>query len=151
MTKSDRLKKIEMELEDLEQWQKLGLVPKNDFQKHLEEINTAKLKISEERERLKFLRESAADNPIAPPPKKNTRTGSYADGQNLPDIDNNEEAAGLTDVTGFDSETASIETESTATETEVDEEVTVVEEEDDPFSDKNRWKRGIADPESEDW
>ena len=32
--KSERLKKLEVELEDLEQWLKLGLVPKKDIEKH---------------------------------------------------------------------------------------------------------------------
>ena len=37
--KSERLKKFETELTDLEQWLKLGLVPKKDIEKHKEEIN----------------------------------------------------------------------------------------------------------------
>ena len=36
--KSERLKKLESELNDLEQWLKLGLVPKKDIEKHKEEI-----------------------------------------------------------------------------------------------------------------
>ena len=32
--KSERLKKLETELEDLEQWMNLGLVPKKDIEKH---------------------------------------------------------------------------------------------------------------------
>lgn len=36
--KSERLKKLESELQDLEQWLKLGLVPKKDVTKHKEEI-----------------------------------------------------------------------------------------------------------------
>ena len=35
--KSERLKKLETELEDLEQWMQLGLVPKKDLDKHKEE------------------------------------------------------------------------------------------------------------------
>ena len=38
--KSERLKKFETELNDLEQWLKLGLVPKKDIEKHREEIKT---------------------------------------------------------------------------------------------------------------
>ena len=32
--KSERLKKLENELQDLQQWLKLGLVPKKDLEKH---------------------------------------------------------------------------------------------------------------------
>ena len=35
--KSERLKKLEVELTDLEQWLKLGLVPKKDVEKHKQE------------------------------------------------------------------------------------------------------------------
>ena len=56
--KSERLKKFESELTDLEQWLKLGLVPKKDIEKHKEEINSIKAKIEEEKERLQFLKEN---------------------------------------------------------------------------------------------
>ena len=36
--KSERLKKFENELNDLEQWLNLGLVPKKDLDKHKTEI-----------------------------------------------------------------------------------------------------------------
>ena len=36
--KSERLKKLETELEDLQKWLNLGLVPKKDTEKHKEEI-----------------------------------------------------------------------------------------------------------------
>ena len=38
--KSERLKKLETELEDLEQWMRLSLVPKKDIEKHKEEIRS---------------------------------------------------------------------------------------------------------------
>ena len=56
--KSERLKKLESELQDLEQWLKLGLVPKKDLEKHREEMSNLKEKVSEEKERLRFLKES---------------------------------------------------------------------------------------------
>ena len=59
---------------------------------------------------------------------------------------------------GLDMETESFDMETvTEDETEAgatDEEATVQEEEDDedPFSDRNRWKRGILeDPDSDSW
>ena len=56
--KSERLKKLETELEDLEQWMSLGLVPKKDIEKHKEEIRSLKQKIDEEKERLRFMKEN---------------------------------------------------------------------------------------------
>ncbi len=52
--KSERLKKLENELQDLEQWLKLGLVPKKDIEKHKEEIRAIQAKVEEEKERLQF-------------------------------------------------------------------------------------------------
>ena len=43
--KSERLKKLELELHDLEQWLNLGLVPKKDIEKHKIEIDQFKKKI----------------------------------------------------------------------------------------------------------
>ncbi|MFT4553918.1 MAG: hypothetical protein ACI9S8_002563 [Chlamydiales bacterium] len=153
--KSERLKKMEMELRDLEQWLKLGLVPKKDTARHKEEIKVTQSKIADERDRLKFLKETTSDEIEYAIPKKASRSAGYADGQNLPDIDtgNDTAAAGLTDVTTFDSDTEVAEVETAVTDiTSTEDDVTVVEEEDeDPFSDSNRWKRGIADPDSEDW
>ena len=36
--KSERLKKLEIELQDLQQWLKLGLVPKKDLEKHIRDL-----------------------------------------------------------------------------------------------------------------
>ncbi len=54
--KSERLKKLENELQDLQQWLTLGLVPKKDMEKHKEEMLVLEKKIKEERERLRFLK-----------------------------------------------------------------------------------------------
>ena len=60
--------------------------------------------------------------------------------------------SGLTDA-GLDLETESYDTESTTISDEGTGETTMYdEEEDDPFSDKNRWRRGILeDPDSDSW
>ena len=55
---------------------------------------------------------------------------------------------------GFETESeTSYDTESTTvSEDDNEEKPTFVEDEDDPFSDKNRWKRGILeDPDSDSW
>ena len=56
--KTEKLKKLEAEMRDLQQWLKLGLVPKKDLTKHEEEIKNLQDKIKEENERIKFLKES---------------------------------------------------------------------------------------------
>lgn len=155
--KSDRLKKMENELRDLEQWLKLGLVPKKDTEKHKAEIRSIQEKINEEKERLLFLKESGEQEEYVTP--KKVQRNSYAESQNLPDIEANSDDAGLTDVEGIDLQTEQVEMETAPLSEDVplnsDEETLVVdkeeEEEDNPFSDSNRWRRGIADPEAEDW
>lgn len=156
--KSERLKKLETELEDLEQWMNLGLVPKKDMEKHKEEIRSLKTKIDEEKERLRFMKESGDMEEYVTPKRSNARQ-AYAEPHTLPDM---EMGDNMTDA-GLDMETESFDVETTATEEETegggggkgaDEEATVAEEEEDedPFSDRNRWKRGILeDPEADNW
>jgi hypothetical protein len=150
--KSERLKKLETELNDLEQWLKLGLVPKKDIEKHKEEIVGVKAKIEEEKERLQFLKESGETEEYITPKKTAARAG-YNDMPTIPDIDMGETMAGSD--TGFDMDTDVIEVESTMEEREDEEEdVTESEDEDDEsyFSDRNRWRRGgIIDPDANDW
>lgn len=155
--KSERLKKLETELEDLEQWMQLGLVPKKDIEKHREEIRSLTMKISEEKERLRFMKESGDLGEYVTPKRTNARQ-AYAEPNTLPDMEVSE---GMTDA-GLDMETESYDME-TVSEDETDGggggggteegEGTLIEEEDeDPFSDRNRWKRGILeDPESNNW
>jgi hypothetical protein len=155
--KSERLKKLELELNDLEQWLKLGLVPKKDVEKHKEEILNVQAKIEEEKERLQFLKESGEAEEYITPKRQSTRTG-YTEMPTIPDIDMGETAAGLSD-TGFDMETDAVDLEtSVIDDREEHEEETAIaaeeeEEEDDSyFSDKNRWRRGgIIDPDADDW
>jgi len=153
--KSERLKKLESELHDLDQWLKLGLVPKKDFEKHKEEMKTLHDKIDEEKERLRFLKESGEMEEFAIPKRPAHGRQAFQEPHSLPDIDIGEE--GMTDL-DLDMETDSFDVDSSTGEesgeqgedSEVQEEEE--EEEEDPFSDRNRWKRGILeDPESNDW
>lgn len=151
--KSERLKKLELELQDLEQWLKLGLVPKKDIDKHKEEIQQIKAKIDEEKDRLQFLKESGeADEFVAP--KRPAAGSRYTEMPSIPDIDMAETGA-IGDST-FDMDTDAATTESSVIderdddddESDSDED----EEEESYFSDKNRWKRGgIVDPDADDW
>lgn len=157
--KSERLKKLEGELHDLEQWLKLGLVPKKDIEKHREEISMIQEKISEEKERLQFLKESGEIEEFVAPKRGGARAG-YNEMPTIPDIDM-AETGGFTD-TGFDIEEDVTYTQHGATnehEEEEEEKSTVEKEEDEGeedeesyFSDRNRWKRGgIVDPDADDW
>lgn len=150
--KSERLKKLENELQDLEQWLKLGLVPKKDLPKHKEEIVTAKQKIEEEKERLQFLKESGEPEEYIAPKKSPPKAG-YNEMPTIPDIDMGE--TGGSGDTSFDVEApSSADTEAAEEREEEDEEEEDEKEEDDEsyFNEKNRWRRGgIIDPEADEW
>jgi len=142
--KSERLKKLEIELQDLEKWLGLGLVPKKDIEKHKEEIRIINQKIEEEKERLRFMKETGDFQDYVAPKKSPTKQ-VYPEPQTLPDME-----------VGVDTDLGMDETETFEADTE-QEEVTEVatfveEEEEDPFSDRNRWKRGILeDPDADNW
>ncbi len=143
--KSERLKKLEVELEDLEQWLKLGLVPKKDIEKHKEEIQLIQERIEEEKERLRFLKENGEIDEYVIPKKSPSRQ-IYPDPHTMPDME-----VDMTDA-GLDMETDQFETETS--ETQAGDEATFADDEDeeDPFSDRNRWKRGIMeDPDADNW
>lgn len=153
--KSERLRKLEAELIDLEQWLKLGLVPKKDIDKHKEEIVAVKAKIEEEKERLQFLKESGEAEEYVVPKRPPARAG-YNDMPTIPDIDIGETIGG-TD-TGFEMETDAEGAEHTHEERDHEEEEAhepeeeEAEEDESYFSDRNRWRRGgIIDPEANDW
>ena len=153
--KSERLKKLETELNDLEQWLKLGLVPKKDVDKHKEEIQAVKSKIEEEKERLQFLKESGEAEEYVTPKRPTTRAG-YNEMPTIPDIDIGETMGA--NETGFEMETDAIEIDQTAEEREEEEEELTEQEEEEEeedesyFSDRNRWRRGgIIDPDANDW
>jgi hypothetical protein len=162
--KSERLKKLETELNDLEQWLKMGLVPKKDISKHKEEIAAIRGKIEDEKERLQFLKESGEGEEFTAPKRAPTR-GAYTEMPSIPDIDI-AETGGVAE-TGFDMETDAMDVESSiieerddhddmtlAEEDEDDSKETKDEEEEDDnfFSDRNRWRRGgIIDPDADEW
>lgn len=156
--KSERLKKLESELTDLQQWLKLGLVPKKDVEKHKEEIQSLQLKIEEEKERLAFLKESGETEEFAVP-KKGQGRSSYTEMPTIPDIDMQETGVGVSD-SHFDMETDAVEFESEEnddtedeSEEEGEEETSTSSEDDESyFSDRNRWRRGgIVDPDADEW
>jgi hypothetical protein len=156
--KSERLKKLEGELQDLEQWLKLGLVPKKDITKHKEEIEQLKTKIDEEKERLRFLKESGDIEEYVAPKKAQGR--SLSDMPTIPDIDLSESMHGGD--SGFESEGSNFGNETTLNDKDEDDAEVAKEEEDEEdeeeedeesyFSDRNRWRRGgIVDPDADEW
>ncbi len=154
--KSERLKKLEGELNDLEQWLKLGLVPKKDIEKHKEEILAIRNKIEEEKERLQFLKDSGEAEEYAAPKRQTGTRAGYTEMPTIPDIDVGETAIGHSEA-GFDMESDAVDVESSVIEEreEGEEEgAAEAEEEDDEsyFSDRNRWRRGgIVDPDADNW
>ncbi|RDB31462.1 hypothetical protein [Candidatus Similichlamydia laticola] len=75
--KSERLRKLEEERANLEQWLKLGLVPKKELSKYLQEAEDLKARIEEEKERLQALKEIGHSQDYAPV-RRQVR-GAYAD------------------------------------------------------------------------
>ena len=153
MIKSERLKKLESELADLQQWLKLGLVPKKDIEKHKAEIISIEERIVEENERLQHLKDTGeAEEYITPKRNASQKASGYPDTATIADIDLTEETSGLTETT-YDMETETGE-ESGSEDSpgeEGEESALEEEEEEDPFSDKNRWRRGIMDPDADNW
>lgn len=152
--RSERLKKLEIELSDLQQWLNLGLVPKKDVEKHKQEISTLEAKIAEEKERLRFLKENGEVEEFTIPKRQAGRQPLH-EPHSLPDMDMGDE--GLTDA-GLDMETepfdidASNAQEDDGGDSETDTSYEEDEDEEDPFSDRNRWRRGILeDPDADNW
>lgn len=153
--KSKKLKKLETELQDLEQWLKLGLVPKKDIEKHKEEIRSLQQKIEEEKEKLLLIKESGEGEEYSLPKSSTIRGAGYNEMPTLPDVDVGETMNGSTD-TGFEMGTDAIDIEHSLDEGHEDEDdVSEGEEDEDDesyFSDKNRWRRGgIVDPDANEW
>jgi hypothetical protein len=149
--RSDRLKKLEAELTDLEQWLRLGLVPKKDIIKHEAEIENIRKKIDEEKQKLLFLKETGEAEEYVTPRRQAART-QYTETPTLPDLDVVDEAATLTELSGSTAETLS-DTPYTEERSEEEEEEGATEtgEDDDPFSDRNRWRRGMLHGDDEEW
>ena len=152
--KSERLKKLESELADLQQWLKLGLVPKRDIDKHKEEIQAISAKIDEEIERLQFLKERGDAEEYVAPKRNNTRAG-YTEMPTLPDVEVGEtQAAGYKETSfGIDTENGEFESTQGDGDADEDEDQTFNEDEESYFSDRNRWRRGrnIIDPDADEW
>jgi hypothetical protein len=157
--KSERLKKLETEFQDLQQWLRLGLVPKKDMEKHKEEMRALQERISEEKERLRFLKESGELEEYGPP-KRPTHGRPAFQEASMPDMEMGDE--GMTEA-GLEMETEGFEPETSTGEEGEGEEGGAggeeeggvqeeEEEEEDPFSDRNRWKRGVLeDPDATGW
>ncbi len=151
--KSERLKKLENELKDLEKWLDLGLVPNKDIEKHKLEIEAIRTRIEEEKQRLIFLKESGDLEEYASPRKASAK--QIYDHQSMPDIGGAENSE-LTNA-GFDMETTSFEADHTTLfDIEMageEKETKEYEADEDPYSDKNRWRRSteIMDPENDEW
>lgn len=148
--KSERLKKLESELQDLEHWLNLSLVPEKDIPKHKKEIEGIRKKVDEERARLIALKESG-DVEEYSAPKRNQQNRQVFPDHTMPGIEV-EENSNMTDSNvetedGYETGLTTLSGEEGKTE-----EHTYVDEEDDPFSDRNRWRRGILeDPDSDAW
>ncbi len=149
--KSERLRKFEIELHDLEEWLKIGLVPKKDVEKHKEEISQLKERIEEEKTRLKMLTENGELEEFNLPKKPLNARQAYQEPHSLPEMDMADE--GMSEG-GFDMETESFDVDSSAGDDSEsgDDEQQHEEEEEDPYSDRNRWKRGVLeDPDGNNW
>jgi hypothetical protein len=83
--KSERQKKLEIELQDLVSYVELDLYPKYERQKLEEEIQQLKKKIEEEVERIRLMKENGDVEEFVIP-KRNPKQ-AYADASTLPDID----------------------------------------------------------------
>jgi hypothetical protein len=166
--KSERLRKLEAELNDLQQWLELGLVPKKDIEKHKEEIATLQVKVEEEKERLQFLKEGGEAEEFIAPKRTSSKTG-YAEMPTIPDVDVGESGANMSEG-GLEMETYISEETSFSDDSEEEmyqseeyeereekggtevEDPEEEEEEESYFSDKNRWRRGgIVDPDADEW
>ena len=153
--KSERLKKLETELNDLEQWMKLGLVPKKELDRHRDEIQNLKARIEEEKERLQFLKESGEAEEYTAPRRSPAKT-VYPETPSMSDVEfgeSTEAAIEMETETAVDVETTEEEREERPAAAPLEEEVEDEEEdEEDPFSDRNRWRRGgIIDPDATEW
>ena len=153
--KSERLKKLEAEIKDLKKWLDLGLVPKKDIEKHKLEISSIEAKIEEEKQRLLFLKENGDMEEYALPKRSNQK--QVYEHQSMPDV--NDGAAAEQDTSersDVDMETSFEPDHTTLFDIEEGGEDQVTREynsDDDPYSEKNRWKRSseIQDPEADDW
>ena len=139
-------------MRDLQQWLKLGLVPKKDMEKHSSEMGLIQQKVDEEKERLRYLKENDELEYVAPKRNQSPRSG-FQEAHTIPDI--NMDDTSVTDA-GLEIENETFTESDTVSgedsEETVSEDTTSLDDEEDPFSDSNRWKRGVfEDPDSDAW
>ncbi len=153
--KSERLKKLELELQDLEQWLNLGLVPKKDIEKHKGEIEILKSRVEEEKHRLQSIKENGDNEEYSVPKRNQQQRAAYQEPHTLPGIDLEESGGGGMTDSGVENDsptTFGTETETVADDEEPATTISEDEDEEDPYSDKNRWRRGILeDPDGDSW
>jgi hypothetical protein len=141
--KSERLQKLEMELEVNESCMAAGLFPPREKGRYLEEIRSIKTKIEEEKERLRFMKENG-DVEEYVIPKRNLARQAYAEPHTLPDMDAGDQMTdnGDTDNMDFDATETGADEE---TESGSDSEDKETEDDDDEdeggFSDAVRIRR----------
>lgn len=149
--KSDKVKKLEAELGDLQNWLDLGLVPNKDLVKHKEEIAALQKRIEEERGKLTESKDgNEPEEYIAP--KRTQAKQPFSESTNISDVDvdnssveeDEEEEDSSSPSDGFITDDDDDEDE--------DEDDVIDVDEDDPFSDRNRWRRGVLeDPDADNW
>lgn len=144
--KSERLKKLESEVKDLEQWMALGLVPKKEISRYEEEIVQLKLKIEEEKARLQLLKENGEIEEYVTPRRSPAKT-VYPESPSISDIDFNDQSETDIDIDTRETIDLDLGDEEREETSEID-----VYDDEDPFSDRNRWRRGgIMDPDDNAW
>lgn len=147
--KSERLKKLEAELHDLTQWMALGLVPKKEMDRHQAEIQSLEQKIQEEKERLQLLKANGELEEFITP-KRNTAKTIYPDDPSISDTEFAEPTE--TDLDIDLSDTMELDLHDEDREEGGHDIDYSMEDDDNPFSDRNRWRRGgILDPDANDW
>jgi len=151
----EKLKKLEHELCELKQWLNLGLVPKKEIEKHKMEIDVLKKRVQEEKRRLQSLKEGDDAEEFSVPKRNLQSKQPYSETNTMPGVAISGGGSSVTDVgieaesdTAFEDKTTTISGDDSSTE----EMLTVAEDDEDPFSDKNRWRRGILeDPDGNSW
>lgn len=146
--KSEKFKKLEQELADLQRWLDLGLVPKKDLEKHNAEIKSLKQKIEEEKSKLAETKDgNEPEEYIAP--KRAGAKQAFTEQSNIPDVDASDDSSDEEEDLGSDD---SYVTDDYDSSDDTDDSDDFEEDEDDPFSDRNRWRRGVLeDPDSDNW
>jgi hypothetical protein len=171
--KSERLKKLEAELNDLTQWLKLGLVPKRDIPKHQSEIDAITVRIEEEKHRLQILKENGDIEEFVVP-RRNNAKNVYSDAPTMGDLDVTGDIDDYNESSSdFDRDSMTLsstvgegteeegnanstiyygkddETESASPKRKKKKNEDTADE--DPFSDRNRWRRGMLEAEVDEW